>query len=77
MGLLNHLLRRRSESVQIQPEARPLERFLEGDKRGKLIRKKVSVRGFEHRCGFEPLEERQLLSADGLNVTMASVYFEC
>lgn len=77
MGLLNHLLRHRSEPVQIQPEPRPLERFLEGDKRGKLIRKKVSVSGFEHRCGFEPLEERQLLSADGLNVTMASVYLEC
>lgn len=76
MSLFNHLLRHRAEPIRsIVPEERPLERFLAADASG-LIHKKVSAPDFQHRCGIEPLEEREMLSADGMTVTLATVYLE-
>ena len=76
MSLLNHLLRRHVEPVRsIVPAETPLEKFLASGAPG-LIRKKASGPNFHHRCGFEPLEAREMLSADGMTVTLATVYLE-
>ncbi len=79
MSLLNRLFHRRRPAEPIHtivPSSRPLQRFLSAETRGRLVRKKVNIRDFQHHCGIELLEDRQLLSADGMTVTMASVYLE-